>query len=90
MTTPKLLQEFIKTEHHQADMAKARPPPELTKNTGRPAGIVYQKNEAFLDVVVLREREREIDGGKPRTHWWTTGKSEPARQPEWHAAQVGD
>jgi AP-1 complex subunit mu len=30
---------------------KARPPPELTKNTGRPAGIVYQKNEAFLDVV---------------------------------------
>ena len=32
-------------------MAKARPPPELTKNTGRPAGIVYQKNEAFLDVV---------------------------------------
>jgi hypothetical protein len=37
-----LLQEFIKTEHHKADMAKSRPPPELTKNTGRPAGIVYQ------------------------------------------------
>ena len=51
VTNTKLLQEFIKTEHHQADMAKARPPPELTKNTGRPAGIVYQKNEAFLDVV---------------------------------------
>jgi len=51
VTNTKLLQEFIKTEHHQADMAKSRPPPELTKNTGRPAGIVYQKNEAFLDVV---------------------------------------
>lgn len=51
VTNTTLLKEFIKTEHHQADMAKARPPPELTKNTGRPAGIVYQKNEAFLDVI---------------------------------------
>lgn len=51
VSNTKLLQEFIKTEHHKMDIVKSRPPPELTKNTGRPAGIVYAKNECFIDVV---------------------------------------
>jgi len=51
-TESTVLKEFIKTEHHALDKMQVRPPPALTKKVSwRPEGIVYRKNEVFLDVV---------------------------------------
>lgn len=51
-TEVKILQEYIKTESHQLNVAEMRPPTAVTNAVSwRSEGIKYKKNEIFLDVV---------------------------------------